>query len=143
MQKEATNVVCLAFAYLQLQLVAEGKSPAVAGEHVHLLDVIDIHNCIPVHALKRRRLQAGFDRTKSLGCEKTALCRDDPDKIAFRLKGDHFIGLQQEEIPSNAANQLPGEWGAWRFGNRGNLRQALSDLRGLAEQRLGPIQRLV
>ena len=92
--QQTPDVVRLPLAYDKLLLVAEGQHPAMAGDRGHLADVIRVHDGVAVHALKARRGQAGFHRSKCLRRQEAALSRHDPDQLAFSLQSQNFIQIE-------------------------------------------------
>ena len=126
--KEATDVVGLPLADDEFLLIGQRQHPAMTGDGGHLADVIGVHDGIAMHPLKAGGGQGGFDGSKSLGGEETALGGNNPDQSSLGLESENFIEIEEEVVASDAAYQFAGAFGG------GDFRQRAGDFAGLAEQ---------
>ena len=52
--QQASDLVCLPFAYDELQCVAQCDQPSLAAKGAHFADVIDVYEGVSMHSLELR-----------------------------------------------------------------------------------------
>src|ERR1700680_483020 len=82
----------LALAGDELLIVTHCDQPSLTAERAHLADMIDIHQRVPVNALKGRVCKAALNHFERLCREGFALGRYYPYQVAFGLERVDFIG---------------------------------------------------
>ena len=87
------DVVSLTLAGDELQGVAERDEPALAAERTHLSDVVHIHDRVAVNPLELLFSEAIFDHVQGLCRLEPLFGSDDPNQLAFRLKGQNVAGV--------------------------------------------------
>src|ERR1017187_1071714 len=100
--------------------------------------MIDVHQGVPMDALKAGVSQALFQYLKRLGGLVSLARRGDPDDVAFRIERENLVGVEQKIFSAGFTDDLlqtlPGEQRVR------NLLQAREPLRGpRAGKAAGPL----
>ena len=104
--KDVANIVGLTFTDDEFLAIAKRDEPALAGEHTHFADLVDVHQSIAVDSPERTAPQTFFQGLQVLGGEIALFAGDNPDKIATRLKGEYLFRNQQKVLFARLANNL-------------------------------------
>ena len=100
------NAPGLPLARNKLLIVSQGNQPSLAAEGAHLSNVIHIDDGISMNPLKLELAQATLNRAQRLSANVAILGRNDPNDFPLRLEGEDFIGVQNEVLLTNAADDL-------------------------------------
>src|ERR1700691_993714 len=77
----------------KLLIIAQCDQPPLATQRTYLLDLIHIHQRVPVNSPKVRTRQALLQRGQRLRREIFPFAGDYPDDIALGLKSKDLIGI--------------------------------------------------
>src|SRR5579862_2080407 len=135
------NGVSLALTGDELQRVTERDQPALTAQRTHLANMIYVDDCVPMHSLELRFLEALLNRAESLSCRKPLLECNNPDHLTLGLERQNVIHVQKEVLPTVPANDLPARQRTGRY--RGPyLYDLVRHIQGILLQGLGAFYRL-
>src|SRR5437764_13916495 len=91
--EDLSDFVRLALGDNELQRVAKRNTPSLAAQSAELSHVIDVHDGVPVDALKLRLSETTLEGAQRQRGQQALPGCYDPHQFAFGLKRQDFIGI--------------------------------------------------
>jgi hypothetical protein len=105
--QELTYIPGLTLTYDEFLAVIEGYQPALAGDHAHFSNLLDVYEGVPMNPAERAVLQSFFNGSQVLSRHVSLFGSDDPDRVTIRLKRKHLIRVQEKVFLIEFTHDFP------------------------------------